>query len=206
MRKIHLQVTTALLLCAVSAPVAGQETIPELLARTGVSGVGESTTPSGIAPSLSQVLAETDLVVRGVVGKPRGYLSADERKVYTDYPIMDPVILYQPEVAKASRPGPNAVPVVTVTLAGGTVEVSGLTYTEKHEALPPLEQGVECVFLLKRASGALRIAGTYYGAFAVRDTRLVPLTRKSGFALELAEKATDQATTDLVTKLQQLRR
>ena len=75
-------------------------TIPELLRQSGKSLEGFTTVPSGVAPSIDQVIDGAEIVVRGIVGQPRSYLSNDQRDVYTEYPSRNPVILYQTEMQK----------------------------------------------------------------------------------------------------------
>lgn len=179
-------------------------TIPEVLTGEGKSLGGFMTVPSGPTPTLTEILGDADTVVRGIVGESRSYLSDDQRDVYTDYSILNPIFLYQAEMVTSTRPG--VMPTVTVTLLGGTIKFNGLTYTSQVMALPPLEPGTECLFLLKRIGDKYRIAGTFYGAFRVAASKLVPLTRKEGFASEYHEMPAIQATEDIVALLRALRR
>jgi hypothetical protein len=85
-----------LLVFALAATIDAQlQTIPEMLRTAGESMSGGPTIPSGVAPTLDRVLADTDMIVTGVVGQPRSYLSDDQRDVYTDYPLSNPAFLYQ---------------------------------------------------------------------------------------------------------------
>lgn len=70
-----------------------QSTIPEALAQAGKSLTGGTTIPSGIAPTIDEVLRDVDIVVTGIVGQPNSYLSDDQREVYPDYPISNPIFL-----------------------------------------------------------------------------------------------------------------
>ena len=88
------------------------------------------------------------------------------------------------------------LPTVTVTLLGGTISINGLTFTEKHEALPALVSGNEYVFLLKQVGNRYHIPGRYFGVFLREQDRLRPVTRKTGFAPELSGVPTVQATRD----------
>src|SRR5579862_3069057 len=99
---------------------------------------------------MDQVLSVTDLLVRGVVGPPESYLSDDQMDVYTDYPIADPVVLYE---APAVESKTAAVQTVTVTLLGGVITIDGLSFTSKHQALPLLQVSTECMFLLRKIGG-----------------------------------------------------
>jgi hypothetical protein len=176
------------------------ETIPQALARTGVSLIGGPTVPSGPPPSLDRLLQATDLIVRGVVGSPRSYLSDDQTEVLTDYSIVDPKVMYQ-----RNELGPRKESrAVTITLLGGTVEINGLTFTSGHAALPELTPGSEGVFCLKTVGNRNNIALRYFGAFDVRGTQLVPLVRMGGFAPEARGKPAATMIEELVVRARKL--
>jgi hypothetical protein len=150
---------------------------------------------------LSDILAETDVVVRGFVGTGRSYLSDDQMDVLTDLSIERPVVIYE-RVAKPVRT-PGAPASMTVTQNGGTVSVGDLTYTQTHGALPPLERNTECLLLLTTVGGKYHVAGTYYGAFDLRGGKMVPLTGKAGFASEVKDQP---VSLGLAVIMEQLRR
>jgi hypothetical protein len=72
----------AILILALSL-VAGrawaQDTIPEALAKAGLSlgGYREAELPP--PPPVNSLLSQTDLIVRGIAGAPQSYLSQDQR-------------------------------------------------------------------------------------------------------------------------------
>jgi hypothetical protein len=201
----HLGLAT-LGVALISAPlVQGQlePTIPEILVRAGKSMSGFETVPSGPAPTVSDVLRNTDMAVRGIVGGARSYLSADQREIYTDYSLLRPSVLYQADVTRSARPG--VLPAVTVTARGGTVNVNGLTYTFKVMALPPLELGSDCLFLLDKIGDRYMVAGVYYGVFRVSSGTLTPLTKKSDYAPEYRGAAAEPSILQIVGKLHELR-
>lgn len=187
-------------LVAATVGLHGQlATIPEQLAREGRSLHSGASIPSGVAASIDDIVADTDAIVRGIVGEPRSYLSQDQTDVYTDYRLSNPVIAYQSKVLSSPRPG---MPSVIVTLLGGTVTIDGLSFTSRHEALPELPLGAECLFLLKNTDDDhYRIAGTYYGVFAITGGRLTPLTRKHGFAPEYQGAIAEEGTQAMVSRL-----
>ncbi len=84
------------------------------------------------------------MIVYGTIGEGRSYLSDDQRDVYTDYPINEPVFAYRSELA--SIPAGRVVQGVTVTQLGGTVTVNGVAFTQTEPALPPLEAGTRGLF------------------------------------------------------------
>lgn len=174
---------------------SGQEmTIPEALAKEGVSITKFQGTPSGHAPTIDWVLKDTHLIVRGTVGETRTYLSADAREILTDYQLSPVQVIYRSQAAAARIPAMSSV---TVTLLGGTVALNGLTYTSTHEALPGLAPGQEYVLLLRQDDGRFMVAGRYFEAFRIVDGKVEPSVKKQRFAEELA----GQPVADVVTSL-----
>lgn len=187
--------------------LSGQEpqpTIPETLAALGLQP-GDSTervadTSGGCyieCPSLTRTLGDTDVAIIATVGPPRaGYLSDDQRDVYTEYALEPRVILYQREIVPSALGIPPAV-----TVLGGTVNVNGVKYTLLHRALPPLPVGATCLFLLKRVGTRYHIADKYYGVFRVSDEALTPLVDDDDFAKEYKGIAAPAAIKDIVARL-----
>src|SRR4029453_18239529 len=124
-------------------------TIPESLARAGKSIGAGAGIPSGVGPALDGLLIDTDLIVRGVLGQPKSYLSDDQRAVLTDYPVLRASILYERK-GLASPPDPVAL---AVTLLGGEIEINGLTYADRPAALPALTPGSEALLCLRVEGG-----------------------------------------------------
>lgn len=200
-RRLLVTVLAAFVLAAtIHAQLA---TIPEQLAREGRSLSAGPSIPSGLAPPFDRILGDTDVIVRGLVGEPRSYLSDDQLDVYTDYPLINPVVLYQSALVTATKPG---MPTVIVTLLGGRIMINGLTFTSTHEALPSLEPGEECLFLLKRIGDRYRVAVTYFGVFRIAGEKLTPLVKISEFASEYRDAPAGQAAAEMVARLRTLRR
>lgn len=174
-----------------------RQTIPAAIAEGAVASV--ATRPSGQAPTMESVLADTDVVVTGTVGEPRSYLSEDQRDVYTDYPVADAVFRYQSKLSPVATPG--IPPAVIVTQLGGTIMINGVSFTQKETALPPLQPGISALFLLRRNGGKHFIAGGYFGAFAIVDGRLRPLVSRSDFAPEYVNQPVSTALYRLATSL-----
>jgi hypothetical protein len=73
----------ATLLClSIATASLAQETIPEAVAR-GATSRG-STPGSGRPEALTTLLRRVDVIVRGVVGVPRSYLSDDRQSLFSD--------------------------------------------------------------------------------------------------------------------------
>lgn len=188
-----------LTLALVSGAMAAQprpETIPEALAR-GASGRTRSA-PSGVSPSIADIVADADIVVRGIIGESRSYLSDDQRNVYTDYVLTNPVVLYHSKALTARRPGAMTI---TVTQLGGKITVGNLEFTQIEMGLAALVPGTEGLFVLTRDKDRYRIAHTFYGAFRISQGRVMPLTTKEDFASEYRDASVAAVQEDLATRL-----
>jgi hypothetical protein len=177
-------------------------TVPQALARAGESLSGGQTSPSGPLPTLDRILLKTDLIVSGVIGESRSYLSDDQMDVRTDYEILAPVILYESVAIPAGQLHTRPV---TVTMLGGVVTINGLTFTSTHDALPRLQPGTEALFLLRQIGSRFFIGGAYYGVFGMLGGKLMPLSTKPGFAPELYDLPVAQASDEIVRRVTALR-
>lgn len=201
-RKLLTRSLLALAAVAVSISVHAQrETIPEAIAR-GATGRTRSA-PSGATPTIAELVRDTDAVVRGIVGVHRSYLSEDKRDIYTEYTIIQPEILYQADVVTTATPG--VLPTITIAQLGGTVAVNGVEFTQTELGLRLLQTGTEGLFLLKRVGNRYHIVRTFYGAFAISNGKLVPLTPRDDFAPEYRDAPAAQAAEEMVTRLRTLR-
>jgi hypothetical protein len=122
--------------------------------------------------------------------------------IYTDYVILNPVILYEATPTASKKPG---LPAMTVTAPGGVITLNGLSFTRIHEALPPFESGTECLFLLSHVGRRYYVAGTYYGVFRISSGKLMRLTKKQGFATEVHGGLVTQAGDEIVRRLKAIR-
>ena len=129
---------------------------------------------------MSELVREADLIVRGTVGTPTAYLSDDNMNVYSDYPLIDAVVLHG-LTRPSSRPGPQTI---VVTQLGGTIVLGNLKFTQTEDGLPALQSGSEGVFVLKLVETKYHLAGTFYGAFGISNGILTPLTNRRDFATE----------------------
>ena len=76
--------------------------------------------------SLSELVSQSDLIIRGRLGTVTARLSDDESTVFRDFAVTPIVIIKQrPGLAQASKPGP--LPGLTLRQIGGRVTVEGLT-------------------------------------------------------------------------------
>jgi hypothetical protein len=185
-------------LCPTTSAFAQLPTIPELLASQGssrrITGI-----PSGQAPTVDELLKQTDIVVRGTVGAPTTFLSDDQRDVYTEYSLSDVTVLHQ---RRPARPG--ILPPLTVVVRGGAITIDGRTFVQEDEAFPALAPGTTGVFLLTRTADRYRLAGWVFGAFAVTKNGLRPFTRKLGFGEELTDLSASQSEAHLVARAREL--
>jgi hypothetical protein len=201
-----------LLVVVVSAQtVFGQSTrltIPEMVARGWGMGAARS---CGVAPSppLSELLRQTDLVVAGTVGEPRGYLSDDERDIYTDHALTNVRIYYQRsssgQSSRLALPGVLPEPQLAITELGGTAIVSGRPFTEDvaYSGLKKVTSGMTGVFLLKRQGNHYWLTSPVLGAFELVNDRLSLLAERPDFAREVRAIAADAAIQAMLDILQQ---
>jgi len=89
---------------------------PTLRERVAKAHGNVSLTVNADGPTVTreQMLAETDLIVRGTVGTAIAKLSADERDVTTTYEIVNPHVSFSKGTIQAVRPG-MAARAITVT-------------------------------------------------------------------------------------------
>jgi hypothetical protein len=199
-------VVTSLASYAQDAPQL--ETIPQTLARVGESLTDRPSIPSGIA-EMAQVLRQTELIVRGTIGSPtKAYLSKDQMAIYTDYPLIKPIVLYDSRVQSSRTPGLG--PEVTVTVLGGSIQSGGLTFTLIPQGLPELPVGTEGLFLLKVIDDKYQPVGRFLGAFEIVGNQLRrPFTPTQRFADEYrgaSASSTAQSWVAAVTKARQSQR
>lgn len=80
-----------------------------------------------------------------------------------------------------------------------------LRYTSFVEALPPLKPGTMALFLLRRSDERYTIAGDFCGVFRIAEGRLMPLTKKQGFAPEYAGAPAVKAEEEILAQFHELR-
>jgi hypothetical protein len=177
--------------------VHAQLTIPEAVANGATNLV--HAVPSGKAPSMATVAKDIDVVLKGVVGSSRSYLSEDQRSVLTDYEIENPVVLYHGAAARAARPG--IAEKIAVTLRGGTIKIGGVEFIQFEEGLPILQPGAEHLFLLQLIDNHYYPVGLYLGAFGIVDGRLRSLSRVQNFAPEYRDVPAADAAVDVIAKI-----
>jgi hypothetical protein len=154
-----------------------------------------------VAPSFRDVLKNTDLIVRGIVGEHSSYLSSDQTNIYTEYELRNTSVLHQSRPFAAK---PGAQESLTVKQLGGTVRVNGVAFTQIEDGLPPLTQGSEALFLLTRTPEGYVVAGTFYGAFGIQDGKLVPLTKVGSFAPEYRNSPVAEGIAKIVAQARAL--
>jgi hypothetical protein len=206
---------TILVLPPIAILAQGQRrTIPQQLAEERQSlvhliGVGDGTLGDPKSDEYfrryrDRLLGETERVVRGRVGRPApSYLSDDQMEIYTDYPIDEPLVLYDRDTTNSSKRSSA----LTLTLLGGTVTINGLTFTSDHESLQRLQPGSDVLLLLKRVGSRYFIADRYEGAFSIQEGKLVPLHKGAwGVPPAYTEARADRVISQMLAWLRQRRR
>jgi hypothetical protein len=123
--------------------------------------------------TMQQMLAETDVVVRGLVGPEVARLSANERAIMTTYELVNPQVSFSKTAVQANRPGivPRAI---SLTQPGGTVAIGEFTATVEYDSVPRPRSGMELIALLTDRQGQY-FAAAGIGLFEVREVRIVPI-------------------------------
>jgi hypothetical protein len=153
---------------------------------------------------MRELLQNTDLVVRGVVGEHKSVLSADQVDVYTEYSLDKVVVYYRRQPFVSPKPGRGET--LHVRQLGGTVTINGVGFTQVEDGLPLLEAGSEGLFLLQKRGESYLIAGTFYGAFQVVAGKIMPLTKVGSFAREYRNSPVDEGIAKIVGEIQALHR
>ena len=196
----RIAVLTALVFVAQPALSAQSETIPEAVAR-GATG-HTRTAPSGLSPKVGDILKRTDVIVRGVIGESRSYLSDDRQNVFTDFELKQITIVHERQMRSFAQPGLFAT--LSVTQLGGRITINGAEYTQIEEGLPLLVSGTECLLFLQQVGQRYHIADTFFGAFEISANRLRPLTAKRDFAPEYRDVPVEQAVLDALNRIRAL--
>jgi hypothetical protein len=199
---VNVSLISLVAMAVVAVPTYAQrETVPEAIARGATGRV--RTAPSGKAPTLPELLAETDLIVQGTMGGSRAYLSEDRADVYTDHVLLNTFILHGTIAPQASKV-PGQIPSLTITQLGGALQFGGVIFTQTEHGLPPLRPGMQGIFLLTRVSDKYLIAKVFYGALEIRDGKVFPLARPEAFLPEYRGKEVDDAIRDLLENVRAL--
>jgi hypothetical protein len=190
MRPAHRCAVLLLTLVTTSTLFAQDQrrTIPEIVASGAAGRISQS---CGLAPlpPFSDLLHQTDLLVAGTVGESRSYLSDDERDVYTDR-ALEPVRVYYRRPVPAptallARPGVVPERPIAITELGGTIVVSGQSFTQDvRNQARKLTPGMTGLFLLTRKELRYWVTSSTLGAFEIENDRLRPLVARADFARE----------------------
>lgn len=191
----------ALAAIAVSNDAAAQ-TIPEMLAQTDGPLVRTINVEPGLPPSLDELIAKADVIVRARVGFPVTYLSEDQKMVWSDYPLEDPLYAFPALAGATSRPG--TINEIRVKHIGGTLTVDGRKVKVTFQQLPNLTPGAECLFFLNHEGDKYKISGGYYGAFVIDGDHAKQLAKVPLFVEELQAMSANAAVLELARRAAQL--
>ena len=186
-----------MLLTVLPAAVAAQQaTIPESMA---FGATARFSTMCGPSPTIDAMLARTALVVRGVAGVPRSYLSDDQMDVLTDVPIIGAVVLFDAAAPAAGPTFPSRE--VLITQPGGRVIIGGQPFEHRLSGLQPLEPGTDVLLLLERSGGRLVPVLSYHGAFALDAAGVRPLVTSPRFVPSYRGASAEDVIGDVLRRL-----
>lgn len=131
----------------------------------------------GEAPQLEELIARTDLIVRGTIVDAQSHLTSDEQGIETVYTLQPAEILAQrtPTVHKS----PGVVPALRFVHPGGRVTIDGTPVEVVVGWLPEIPVGQEGLFFLKKGSqpDLLAVAESPFGTFEVHGSQIRPMGR-----------------------------
>jgi hypothetical protein len=183
-----------------SAVVAQRPTFREQIA-VAQADVTLSVFVDGPPVLVVDILKETDLVVRALIGQVEGHLSEDGREISTSYELLNPHVFFSATAATSSTPGETPPP-LSLTVGGGAVRIDGFTATETYDNAPELSTGMEVIVLLHSHEGKYQIARG--GIFGVRDSTIIPLVNMHGEQQKFSGMNADAFLAEVVTLRKQL--
>jgi len=151
----------------------------------------------GPAVTLSQMIASTDLVVRGVVGEGVAQFTPDGQSITTTSIITNPTILFSAMPPVMTAPGVVPRP-LTITLPGGTVRVGQFFATVHYVEVTELKRGMSVIALLQDRGGKY-IPAAGAGVFEVNQGRVANLFARRGGHHEFSGMTADEFVSQIVT-------
>jgi hypothetical protein len=150
----------------------------------------------GTAVTLSQMIASTDLVVRGVVGEGVAQFTPDGQSITTTYIITNPTILFSAMPSAVTAPGVVPRP-LTITMPGGTVPVGQFFATVRYAEVTELKRGMGVIALLQDRGGKYTPAAGA-GVFEVNQGRVANLFARRGEHHEFSGMTADEFVSQIV--------
>jgi hypothetical protein len=151
----------------------------------------------GTAVTLSQMIASTDLIVRGVVGEGVAQFTPDGQSITTTYIITNPTILFSAMPPVVTAPGVVPRP-LTITMPGGTVAVGQFFATVHYAEVTEVKRGMGVIALLQDRGGKYTPAAGA-GVFEVNQGRVATLFARRGGHHEFSGMTADEFVSQIVT-------
>ncbi len=182
-----------LIVVSVGSSFAGQESTLNSKKDVARRNGGMATDKIDVEPpsmSLSELVSQSDLIIRGRLETVTARLSDDESTVFRDFAVTPIVIIKQSRgLAQASKPGP--LPALTLRQIGGRLVVDGLTLvttTNFEDPDSPMAPGQEYVLFLSTASpspsttmstpaSVFRLTSVAWGAYPIRNNTVGSFTK-----------------------------
>ena len=100
--------------------------------------------------SLDDLSKKSHLIVIGKLVKPKGYLTPNDRDIFTDYELsVSQMVIDRASVGVAPRIG--QLPVITVTLHGGDIVLNGVNVSLKEASQVQWKEGSDLFLFLVRS-------------------------------------------------------
>ena len=150
--------------------------------------------------ALSPMLANTAMIVRGIIGEGVPQLTPDGQNITTTYTITNAAVLFSATPPQVIPPGviPRAI---TLTLPGGTLAVGHLSATITYRESPKLTRGMQVIALLQTRDGKY-VPAAGAGVFEVRQGRIAALCTRPGDHRQFSGMVAD----DFVNKIVMMRK
>lgn len=141
MKKLALVALAVVGFWAAATPAEGQSKIADIVRSSG--GEVEFTIEREFSPAdLADLVQESDLVARVLIGQSRGRLSADERRIETDYTgqVLERYVSRKPASIEEN---------ILLVRPGGVVTVGTRMVSATERDFPPFQIGEEYLLFLR---------------------------------------------------------
>ncbi len=166
----------------VSVAAMGQETLPELVRRTG-QPVEIERMPELVPFTFQELTEKADLIVFGTARPVAVSLSDDGRALFTDYSLSPIRVLCE----RTPRPATETDQPLVVRRWGGTTVINAIPVVVKEKYAPPFEHASAVVVWLVRERGraTYRLVSEVHGVIGVTDGVLQLWARPELYATDV---------------------
>ena len=191
-------VSTLACFLVASVPTAGQQKTLVDLAAEQQEDFGVTSCANSPRVTLEDLLQQTAVILRGVVGPRVSALTADLRWIETTFEIDNPLITETSQQQPAQSPSPTSFRFMQ---DGGTVQIGGISVTAEDCDSPGLAAGEQIIALLQLDAGIFRPTARYT-ILAVRNGRIESLVNSQSL-MEFVGRGADEVIGELLARRNQ---